>query len=98
MSDSLCLFKTNLNSFGLIDKTNNTIKLATSITDSRLFPNIAPPLKSISINGDLPKIAIVIQPSNANFFASICSDSIVATILSSMEETDNPLLIFSVLK
>lgn len=98
MSDSLGLFKTNLNSYGLINKDANTIELAKNITNLRLFPDVAPPLKSIPVDGNLPEIAIVIQPSNANFFASICSDSIVATILSSMEETDNPLLIFSVLK
>lgn len=98
MSDSLCLFKTNLNSFGLIDKTNNTIKLATSITDSRLFPDIAPPLKPISINGDLPEIAIVINSSNANFFASKCTDPKIATVLNTMEEDDNSVLILSTLK
>ena len=98
MSDSLCFFKTNLNSYGLIDRTVNTMKVAKRVTDTRLFPDMPIPLKLIPVDGDLPEIAAVITPSSAKFFALKCKDSNIANILETMDKEDNPVLILSVLK
>ena len=98
MSDSLCFFKTNLNSYGLIDRTGNTMKVAKRVTDTRLFPDMPIPLKLIPVDGDLPEIAAVITPSSAKFFALKCKDSNIANILETMDKEDNPVLILSVLK
>lgn len=98
MSDSLCLFRTNINSYGLIDRAGNTIKLAKNLSDTRLFANMPLPRKSISIDSDLPEIAVIINTTSAKFFALKCADPEIAATLGSMGEEDNPLLIISVLK
>ena len=98
LSHSLCLFKTNLNLYGLIYRADDTIKLANNLTDTRLFPKSSPPFKSISVNGDTPEIAIVFNSVNSNFFATRCADPKIASVLSGMRDEDNPLLLLYTLK
>ena len=98
LSHSLCLFKTNLNLYGLIYRADDTIKLANNLTDTRLFPKSSPHFKTISVNGDTPEIAIVFNSLNSNFFATRCADPKIASVLSGMRDEDNPLLLLYTLK